>query len=110
MTFVVYMVFKAGIGMNPAKVAAILEWPTPKFVKDVQSFLGFANFYKKFILHYSLTTPLTSLTRKGVKFTWSQESEAAFKTFVIGICSDVGCNKNNKKSGNSGCKRCSSAR
>ena len=56
--------------MDPAKVAAILEWPTPKTVKEVQSFLGFANFYRKFITHYSsLTSPLTSLTRKGVNYT-----------------------------------------
>ena len=55
--------------MDPAKVAAILDWPTPKNLKEVQSFLGFSNFYRKFILHYSaLTFPLTSLTRKGVRF------------------------------------------
>ena len=59
MTFVRYMVSKAGIGMDPAKVTAILDWPTPRSVKDVQSFLGFAIFYIKFILHYStLTTPV----------------------------------------------------
>ena len=52
MTFVGYMVSKAGLGMDPAKVSAILDWPIPKSVKDVQSFLGFANFYRKFILHY----------------------------------------------------------
>ena len=44
MTFVGYMVSKSGIGMDPAKVSAILEWPVPKSVKDVQSFMGFANF------------------------------------------------------------------
>ena len=53
MTFVGYMVSKAGIGMDPSKVSAILEWPTPKSVKEVQSFLGFANFYRKFIPHCS---------------------------------------------------------
>ena len=80
MTFVGFQVSKSGIGMDPAKVAAILEWPTPTSVKEVQSFLGFANFYRKFILHYSsLTTPLTSLTRKGVRFTWSPAADAAFK-------------------------------
>ena len=80
MTFVGFLVSKSGIGMDPAKVAAVLEWPTPKTVKEVQSFLGFANFYRKFILHYSsLTTPLTSLTRKGVKFTWSPAADAAFR-------------------------------
>ena len=80
MTFVGYMVSKSGIGMDPAKLSTILEWPVPKSIKDVQSFLGFANFYRKFILHYSsLTTPLTTLTRKAVKFTWSAEAEAAFR-------------------------------
>ena len=67
MTFVGYMVSKAGIGMDPAKVSAILNWPSPKSVKEVQYFLGFAIFYRKFILHYcALTAPLTTLTRKGV--------------------------------------------
>ena len=64
MTFVGYLVSKSGIGMDPAKAAAILDWPIPKTVKEVQSFLGFSNFYKKFILHYSsLTSPLTSHAR-----------------------------------------------
>ena len=80
MTFVGFLVSKSGIGMDPAKVAAVMEWPTPKNLKEVQSFLGFANFYMKFILHYSsLTSPLTSLTRKGVRFTWSPSADASFR-------------------------------
>ena len=80
MTFVGYMVSKSGIGMDPAKVTSILDWPVPKSVKNVQSFLGFANFYRKFILHYStLSSPLTSLCRKSVKFTWSAAADAAFR-------------------------------
>ena len=67
--------------MDPAKVSAVLDWPTPRSVKEVESFLGFANFYIKFILHYSsLTTPLTTLTRKAVKFSWSLEADVAFRT------------------------------
>ena len=84
MTFVGFLVSKSGIGMDPAKVAAILEWPTPKTVKEVQSFLGFANFYRKFITHYSsLTSPLTSLTRKGVRFTWSPEADSVLGPLPI---------------------------
>ena len=65
--------------MDPAKVAGILDWPIAKNIKEVQSFMGFANFYRKFILHYSsLTAPLTSFTRKGVKFSWSSEAKKAF--------------------------------
>ena len=70
MTFVGYLVSQAGIGMDPAKVSAILDWPVPSSVKEVQSFLGFANFYRKFIRDYSsLASPLTTLTRKSVRFT-----------------------------------------
>ena len=65
MTFVGYMVSSQGIGMDPAKVSSVLDWPVPKSVEGVQSFLGFANFYRKFILGYSsLTSPLSDLTRK----------------------------------------------
>ena len=56
MTFVGYLVSKEGIGIDPAKVSAVLDWPTPKTVKEVQSYLGFANFYRKFINNYSALT------------------------------------------------------
>ncbi|EFQ88580.1 hypothetical protein PTT_15489, partial [Pyrenophora teres f. teres 0-1] len=51
--------------MNPKKIQTVQEWPIPKTVKDVQSFLGFANFYRKFIRNYSrITAPLTEITKK----------------------------------------------
>jgi len=53
------------IQMDPAKLSAVLNWPTPKCVKDVQSFLGFGNFYQRFIQGFvNITAPLTSLTEK----------------------------------------------
>ena len=67
--FLGYRVSPAGVGMDPEKVASLLDWPTPQSVKEVQSFLGFANFYRRFIDGYStMACPLTSLTRKGAKF------------------------------------------
>ena len=79
MTFVGYLVSKEGTGMDPAKVSAILDRPTPTTVKEVQSYLGFANFYRKFIKNFSsLTSPLTSLTRKAVKFCSSSAPAGAF--------------------------------
>ena len=51
-----------GISMDPAKVAAIREWEAPKTVKGVRSFLGFANFYRRFIKNFAqLAAPLTRL-------------------------------------------------
>ena len=81
MTFVGYMVSTAGIGMDPAKVSSLLDWPVPKSIKDVQAFLGFANFYRKFILSYSaVAAPLTDLTRKTPgKFTWTEKAGEAFR-------------------------------
>ena len=79
MTFVGYMMSTDGIGMDPTKISAITEWPVPRSIKEVQSFLGFANFCRKFIHGYSaLASPLTSLTRKAVKSTWSPGANAAF--------------------------------
>ena len=50
-------------------------------VRDVQCFLGFANFYQKFIHDYSkLYLPLTQLTRKGQSFVWSEEPDRAFES------------------------------
>src|SRR5882724_6197738 len=62
------------IQMDPAKLSAVLNWPTPKCVKDVQSFLGFRNFYWRFIQGFTnITTPLTSLTRKDTIWHWDDD-------------------------------------
>ncbi|SLM33361.1 Ribonuclease H-like domain [Lasallia pustulata] len=66
--------------MDPSKVTVITEWPEPKTVKDMQSFLGFANFYRRFIEKYSQkATPLTNLTKKEQPFQWNEEHQQAFK-------------------------------
>ena len=56
-----------GLKMQDKKVATIRDWKDPENVKDVQSFLGFANFYRRFILNYSkVVTPIKKLTGKSV--------------------------------------------
>ena len=68
-----------GVRMNPAKVAVIQEWKAPQSVKGVQSFIGFANFYRKFIKNFSeLTLPIMKLVRKDTLFKWNEEVEQAF--------------------------------
>ena len=65
------ILFTKGISMDPKKVACIQEWPSPRSVRDVQRFLGFANFYRRFIPEFSkLAAPLTRLTKKDVNFQW----------------------------------------
>ena len=57
------------------------EWPVPSFRKDMQRFLGFANFYRRFIRNYSqIASPLTRLTSTKLPFQWSSEAEASFAT------------------------------
>ena len=61
-----YILAPSGLPMDDNKVKVIQDWPEPRKVKDVQLFLGFANFYCRFIHNYSdLTVPLTRLTWKG---------------------------------------------
>uniref|UniRef100_A0A8C6M778 Gypsy retrotransposon integrase-like protein 1 n=1 Tax=Nothobranchius furzeri TaxID=105023 RepID=A0A8C6M778_NOTFU len=66
---------------DPDKVQAVTEWPTPTTRKQLQRFLGFANFYRWFIRNYSQTAAtLTALTSVVKPFSWSPEAEAAFRT------------------------------
>ena len=73
-----------GIRMDLKKVQAILEWEPLKSVQGVQSFLGFANFYRWFIKDYSeITAPLTALIRKESKeegFLFTSQASTAFES------------------------------
>ena len=56
------------IEMEEDKVVGVLNWPTPKTVRDVRKFLGLANYYRRFIKNFAtLVKPLNMLTRKKVK-------------------------------------------
>ncbi|KAI7201342.1 hypothetical protein KC365_g18742, partial [Hortaea werneckii] len=78
--FLGFIINTTGIKMDPKKVQSIEEWPTPKTVKDIQAFLGLANYNRKFVEGYSkLATPLTSLTKKDIKFVWTEKQEKAFQ-------------------------------
>jgi hypothetical protein len=66
--------------MYQDKVQTIKEWPIPKTVKEVQIFLGFANFYRQFVCDYSkIAMPLTNLTKKNQPFIWTPQIDLAFK-------------------------------
>ena len=79
-SFLGYVINQDGIKMDPSKVEAVTQWPTPESVHDIQIFLGFANFYRRFIRGYSRTiTAITKLLKKGVKFRWGAAAEKAFQ-------------------------------
>jgi len=76
-----YVLSLSGLTMSNAKVKTIQEWPEPKKVKDIQSFLGFANFYRHFIFNYSdIVIPLTHLTRKDTPWNFDNNCRKAFNT------------------------------
>ena len=63
------------------KLKGIWDWPAPTTVKDVQSFLGFGNFYRKFINKFSeLAAPLNGLLKKDKTFDWTPECQTSFDT------------------------------
>ena len=75
-----FILTKDGLKMDPSKVQTVQDWPKPWKVKDIQSFLGFTNFYQRFILDYSdIVIPLTWLTRKGTPWNFSNAARKSFE-------------------------------
>ncbi len=73
------LVSRDGVAIHPDKVKAVKKWPRPKSVKDVESFLGFANYHRAHIEHYAhVSAPLYELTGPRVKFAWDDKHEDAF--------------------------------
>jgi len=74
-----YHLSPEGLTMSPDKIQTISDWPEPRKVKDIQSFLGFANFYCRFIFNYSdIVVPLTWLTRKDAPWNFSEDCRHSF--------------------------------
>jgi hypothetical protein len=77
--FLGFVVSCDGLAMDQRKVSSVLEWKEPRNVTEVQSFLGLANYYRRFIQGYSkIATPLTELTKKENDFKWDIEEQKAF--------------------------------
>lgn len=84
--FLGFIISSDGIKVDPEKTDAVAEWPIPKNIKEIQSFLGFANFYRRFIPSFSKTAyPLTSLTKKDVPFVWTDDTARAFEQLKIAL-------------------------
>lgn len=77
-----------GVLPNPDKIKAVSEFPVPKNVKGVRSFLGLANYYRRFVYNFAkIAVPLNNLTRKSVKFQWTPECQTAFDTLKQALTS-----------------------
>ena len=74
-----HVVSSEGIACDPEKIVSVKEWPTPKNVHDVRSFLGLGGYYREHIHEFSdVAEPLINLTRKGVRFKWAESCQEAF--------------------------------
>jgi len=74
------------VSMDPVKVAGVREWPTPENKTDVQAFLGFMNFYWRFIRDFSAKArPLFDLTHSEQVWTWSGKEQAVFEDLKAAV-------------------------
>ena len=79
-SFLGHVVSSKGISMEDHKVKAVKEWPVPKDVSDVRSFLGLAGYYRKFVRNFSeIAAPISELLQKDIVFKWGEEQSIAFE-------------------------------
>jgi hypothetical protein len=77
--FLGHTISQDGIAVDPEKVQEVMDWKPPTTVRQIQSFLGLAGYYRRFIPDFSrIAKPMTKLLKKGVKFDWNQKCEDAF--------------------------------
>ena len=80
MSFLGHIVGENGISMEEQKIKAVKEWPIPKDVSDVRSFLGLAGYYRRFVHKFSeIASPISELLQKDIIFKWTEKHDEAFK-------------------------------
>ncbi|MGV1089522.1 MAG: reverse transcriptase domain-containing protein, partial [Mycobacterium sp.] len=81
-----FLVNREGIFTHPEKIKHVKEWPMPKNVKDVRSFIGLAGFYQRFVPNFAnLAGPLTALFKKNVSFKWTHVEQTALDKLKAGL-------------------------
>ena len=79
--YIGHVLSKGGVAVDLDKIRSIMEWPTPKDVSDIGSFMGLVGYYRIFIKGFSkIGFPITALQKNGIKFLWTQKCEERFQT------------------------------
>ena len=74
------VIHQGKVTMDPVKVQAVTDWPAPQNIRELHGFLGFANFYCRFIKNFAhLAQPLNDLTRKDARWSWNVSCRQAFQ-------------------------------
>jgi hypothetical protein len=77
--FLGHIISNGGISVDPAKVKEIVVWSIPTIVMEIQSFLGLARYYRRFIEGFSkIAKPMTLLLEKGREFKWDEKCQDSF--------------------------------
>ena len=88
MEFLGHMVSKDGIKVDAKKIEAVKGWPVPTNLTELRSFLGLANYYRRFVKNFSkIAAPMTTLLRKDQAWNWREEQQLAFQALKDALCS-----------------------
>ena len=86
--FLGHRIGENGLCVSPDKVDAVKNWPTPRNVHDVRSFLGLAGFYRRFVKGFSeIALPMTELTHNNASWVWGPKQQKAFDELKGALCS-----------------------
>ncbi|KAJ9512039.1 hypothetical protein QJQ45_004614 [Haematococcus lacustris] len=89
MDFLGHIISADGIHPDPAKIRAMVEWPVPRNLNDLRSFLGSANYYRRLIHHHAhLILPLTNLLKAETPWSWGPEQQEAFERVKVALASN----------------------
>ena len=97
--FLGYIITQNGISTDPKKIEAVVNWPTPKNLREVRSFVGLCGYYRRFVDNFSETAaPLYALTKKNARFDWNLTCQISFEKLksslvnapVLGLPGDEG--------------------
>lgn len=84
-----HLISRDGVSTDNSKIEAVLQWPSPRNVKQLRGFLGLTGYYRRFDKGYGiLVKPLTSLLQKD-KFEWSDVAEQAFNNLKLAMTSTL---------------------
>ena len=82
-----HVVSRSGVSVDPTKVEKVKNWPLPKTSREVQQFLGLANYYRRFVKGFSdIARPLHRLTERAAVFRWTSECQQAFDELCHHLC------------------------
>jgi hypothetical protein len=84
-----YIVSREGIRASPDKTKAVRNYPIPKNVKEVRSFLGLVSFYRRLVPRFAqMAKPMSELLRKDAPFVWTERQQSAFEALKAALCSE----------------------